>query len=852
MPTCNILDFSLIQEYYTENISDPNSPRYNATNLCCYENLPMSYNTFVGGITDLYNSSCLRDREFSDYVTKLFTECLSGSSSTATTTDSYWSANTDGSISNSGLTETKVGIGTQVPSEMLSVSGNTNITNNLYVSGNTFYEGALSGTGNISTLGTVTTSNVITPAISNAAGDQIISVNTAGIDVTGPIDTNNNLYITGNTFYEGALSGTGNISTTDSLLVSGDTYFGSTVDVGIDGTGHDVTFYSNTSDGYFQWNASRNSIGLPDDVKIEMGTGSQFIFEHDSTANLIRLGDSPLVISSGTSNPNGNSIMVINTEQQVGIGTFSSSTTNRLHVSGTSTENPARIQTLQNAEGYMVVVDDNGVLYQSERSSEHATLWSAGTHDDNPTIVASGGTEPNIGIGTDSPNEILTVAGTVSGSTSISSPLITGTTHIIETQLSISGDTFYEGALSGTGNITTIGDIVIGGDVGVGGSITTNDNLYITGNTFYEGALSGTGNIDTVGDIAVGGGITSRSLTSTQNLYVSGSTFIEEGISARTQIIALGGFSGDGLTLSEDATIIFEGATNNSHETTLKVEDPTADRTITIPDATTQLVGRNTTDDLTNKSLVAPVIKSASADFAITFAISDDQENNVVLSFPIMPSNDTLVTTSLSETLTNKTLTTPVIAQVKPDGSATLTMPTATDTLVGKATTDTLTNKTMGDSLAMGTNKVTGLGDPTAAQDAVTRNYLSSTTATTYAYQYTSFFCATQGTSTDGGNWVLPSAGGGISNHTWNNDSGYAGTNDSIGDGPFAAPISDTQIAIPVPVDGFLVGFTCNCRNNGAASAPRNAGLFVSDGAPNWGTGDATPFYLRAFGAGDG
>ena len=113
--------------------------------------------------------------------------------------------------------------------------------------------------------------------------------------------------------------------------------------------------------------------------------------------------------------------------------------------------------------------------------------------------------------------------------------------------------------------------------------------------------------------------------------------------------------------------------------------------------------------------MVAPVIKSASADFAITFAISDDQENNVVLSFPIMPSNDTLVTTSLSETLTNKTLTTPVIAQVKPDGSATLTMPTATDTLVGKATTDTLTNKTMGDSLAMGTNKVTGLGDPTAA-----------------------------------------------------------------------------------------------------------------------------------------
>ena len=54
--------------------------------------------------------------------------------------------------------------------------------------------------------------------------------------------------------------------------------------------------------------------------------------------------------------------------------------------------------------------------------------------------------------------------------------------------------------------------------------------------------------------------------------------------------------------------------------------------------------------------------------------------------------DSTVATLTGTQTLTNKTLTTPVISSIVNTG--TLTLPTSTDTLVGKATTDTFTNKT--------------------------------------------------------------------------------------------------------------------------------------------------------------
>jgi len=59
-----------------------------------------------------------------------------------------------------------------------------------------------------------------------------------------------------------------------------------------------------------------------------------------------------------------------------------------------------------------------------------------------------------------------------------------------------------------------------------------------------------------------------------------------------------------------ETKLTFEGDTADAHETILAITDPTADRTITIPDASGTIVTTAATQTLTNKTLTSPTITS--------------------------------------------------------------------------------------------------------------------------------------------------------------------------------------------------------------------------------------------------
>jgi hypothetical protein len=261
-----------------------------------------------------------------------------------------------------------------------------------------------------------------------------------------------------------------------------------------------------------------------------------------------------------------------------------------------------------------------------------------------------------------------------------------------------------------------------------------------------------------------------------------------------------------------DSSISFEGATANDNETILAVTDPTADRTITLPDATGTVVLKDTTDTLTNKSisLTTNTITGTKAEFNTAmsdadFATIDGTETltNKTLTSPTIsglylsdgsivvegasannhettlqftdptedrtitfknesgtvaftadiPSLSGYVTESGTQTLSNKTLTSPLVSGLSiTDGSIVVegatandhettlsfTDPTADRTITFKDETGTVAftadvdtrlataGGTMTGAIAMGTNKITGLGTPTDATDAATKGYVDT------------------------------------------------------------------------------------------------------------------------------
>jgi hypothetical protein len=160
------------------------------------------------------------------------------------------------------------------------------------------------------------------------------------------------------------------------------------------------------------------------------------------------------------------------------------------------------------------------------------------------------------------------------------------------------------------------------------------------------------------------------------------------------------------------STITMEGSTANDFELTLSAGDPTADRTLTFPDATDTLVGRATTDTLSNKSisLASNTVTGTTAEF--NTALSDSN-------FVTTGDTGSVTSTMIADgTIVNGDINaSAAIAQSKIDG--------LTTDLGAKLA---LAGGTMTGAIAMGTNKITGLGTPTDSTDATTKAYVDAVT----------------------------------------------------------------------------------------------------------------------------
>ena len=104
---------------------------------------------------------------------------------------------------------------------------------------------------------------------------------------------------------------------------------------------------------------------------------------------------------------------------------------------------------------------------------------------------------------------------------------------------------------------------------------------------------------------------------------IASSTDIVEAVTAmNTEIAALKA----GTSVFE-TKIVFEGATDDANETTLVVADPSADRTITLPNLTGTVSLLDATETLTNKTLTAPTLTSAVLNTAVSGTAILDEDN---------------------------------------------------------------------------------------------------------------------------------------------------------------------------------------------------------------------------------
>ena len=178
---------------------------------------------------------------------------------------------------------------------------------------------------------------------------------------------------------------------------------------------------------------------------------------------------------------------------------------------------------------------------------------------------------------------------------------------------------------------------------------------------------------------------------------------------------------------AEFTSITFEGSTADAFETTLTVEDPTADNTITLPDTTGTVVIVDATQTLTNKTLTSPTISGSpvitglsSAGMSATSATPKDYVDSILGSATAASTSATSAAASATAAATSAT---------SADNSATASASSASAAATSATSAATSATSAANSATAAATSATSAAASATAAATSATSAEASATAA---------------------------------------------------------------------------------------------------------------------------
>ena len=187
-------------------------------------------------------------------------------------------------------------------------------------------------------------------------------------------------------------------------------------------------------------------------------------------------------------------------------------------------------------------------------------------------------------------------------------------------------------------------------------------------------------------------------------------------------------------------SIIVEGATDNAYETTLTVTDPTADRTITFPDAAGTVITTGNLSDITNIGVFTSTItmEGSTADASEMTLSAGDPTADRTVTFPDATGTVALTNNKLDAfaSTTSAELRTVISDETGTGGLVFANTPTLVTPVLGAATGTSLSlsgDATIGDQAFLGTGASTFASTGTLTNPRVVVRFDSGTEDNSYA-----------------------------------------------------------------------------------------------------------------------